>query len=131
MCVVAGHGQEALDLLQIGDTKRCIARLARTEQFAAAAKPQILFGEAKAILRLAHQCKALAPDLADRFPAQQQANRFCLAPSYAAAQLMKLGKPEALCLLEKRILTVRTDCVNQAGEAVVKGEATVLLDPLD
>jgi 3-hydroxybutyryl-CoA dehydratase len=31
---------------------------------------------------------------------------------------------------EKRILTVRTDCVNQRGEAVVKGEATVLLDPL-
>ena len=32
---------------------------------------------------------------------------------------------------EKRILTVRTDCLNQSGEAVVKGEATVLLDPLD
>jgi len=31
---------------------------------------------------------------------------------------------------EKRIVTVRTDCVNQAGDAVVKGEATVLLDPL-
>lgn len=31
---------------------------------------------------------------------------------------------------EKRILTVRTDCLNQSGEAVVKGEATVLLDPL-
>ena len=29
---------------------------------------------------------------------------------------------------EKRIATVRTDCVNQHGEAVVKGEATVLLD---
>lgn len=31
---------------------------------------------------------------------------------------------------EKRILTLRTDCTNQNGEAVVKGEATVLLDPL-
>ena len=31
---------------------------------------------------------------------------------------------------EKRILTVRTDCLNQNGEAVVKGEATVLLDPI-
>ncbi len=30
---------------------------------------------------------------------------------------------------EKHIVTVRTDCVNQHGEAVVKGEATVLLDP--
>ena len=30
---------------------------------------------------------------------------------------------------EKRIVTLRTDCLNQAGEAVVKGEATVLLDP--
>ena len=31
---------------------------------------------------------------------------------------------------EKRIATLRTDCVNQRGEAVVKGEAMVLLDPL-
>jgi 3-hydroxybutyryl-CoA dehydratase len=31
---------------------------------------------------------------------------------------------------EKNIFTVRTDCVNQRGEAVIKGEATVLLDPL-
>lgn len=30
---------------------------------------------------------------------------------------------------EKRIVTVRTDCTNQNGDAVVKGEATVLLDP--
>jgi 3-hydroxybutyryl-CoA dehydratase len=32
---------------------------------------------------------------------------------------------------EKRILTLRTDCLNQSGDAVVKGEASVLLDPLD
>jgi len=32
---------------------------------------------------------------------------------------------------EKRILTLRTDCLNQNGDAVVKGEASVLLDPLD
>ena len=31
---------------------------------------------------------------------------------------------------EKRILTVRTDCVNQSGETVVRGEATVLVDEL-
>lgn len=31
---------------------------------------------------------------------------------------------------EKRILTLRTDCTNQDGEAVVKGQATVLLDEL-
>jgi acyl dehydratase len=31
---------------------------------------------------------------------------------------------------EKRILTLRTDCTNQNGETVVKGEATVLLDPV-
>jgi len=30
---------------------------------------------------------------------------------------------------KKRIATIRTDCLNQSGEAVVKGEATVLLDP--
>jgi len=32
---------------------------------------------------------------------------------------------------EKRVLTVRTDCLNQDGEAVIKGEATVLLDPIE
>ncbi len=31
---------------------------------------------------------------------------------------------------EKRIATIRTDCVNQNGDAVLTGEATVLLDPL-
>lgn len=30
----------------------------------------------------------------------------------------------------KNILTLRTDCLNQHGDAVVKGEATVMLDPL-
>ncbi|HXK34699.1 MAG TPA: MaoC family dehydratase [Dehalococcoidia bacterium] len=31
---------------------------------------------------------------------------------------------------EKRIVTLRTDCLNQHGEAVVTGEATVLIDDL-
>ena len=31
---------------------------------------------------------------------------------------------------ERRIVSVRTDCTNQNGDAVVTGEATVLLDPL-
>jgi 3-hydroxybutyryl-CoA dehydratase len=31
---------------------------------------------------------------------------------------------------EKRFVTCRTDCVNQEGQAVVTGEAQVLLDPL-
>ncbi len=32
---------------------------------------------------------------------------------------------------EKRMATVETACYNQAGDAVVKGEAVVLLDPMD
>jgi 3-hydroxybutyryl-CoA dehydratase len=31
---------------------------------------------------------------------------------------------------EKNVVTLRTDCTNQSGETVVKGEATVLLDPI-
>jgi len=31
---------------------------------------------------------------------------------------------------QKRIVTVETDCYNQDGEPVVKGEAVVLLDPV-
>ena len=32
---------------------------------------------------------------------------------------------------EKRLVTIETDCFNQNGDAVVKGEAVVLLDPVD
>ena len=31
---------------------------------------------------------------------------------------------------DKRVITVRTDCTNQDGEVVVRGEATVMLDEL-
>jgi acyl dehydratase len=31
---------------------------------------------------------------------------------------------------QKRIVTLQTDCFNQDGEPVVKGEAVVLLDPI-
>ena len=31
---------------------------------------------------------------------------------------------------QKRIVTLETDCYNQDGEPVVKGEAVVLLDPV-
>lgn len=33
--------------------------------------------------------------------------------------------------LDKRIATLETNCYNQAGEQVVKGEAVVLLDPVE
>lgn len=32
---------------------------------------------------------------------------------------------------EKRTLTLQTECYNQDGEAVVKGEAVILLDPVN
>lgn len=32
---------------------------------------------------------------------------------------------------EKRLYTIETDCFNQRGEPVVKGEAVVLLDPVE
>lgn len=32
---------------------------------------------------------------------------------------------------EKRLYTIETDCYNQNGEPVVKGEAVVLLDPIE
>jgi 3-hydroxybutyryl-CoA dehydratase len=32
---------------------------------------------------------------------------------------------------EKRMVTIETDCFNQNGDPVVKGEAVVLLDPVD
>jgi 3-hydroxybutyryl-CoA dehydratase len=33
--------------------------------------------------------------------------------------------------LEKRLVTIETNCFNQNGDAVVKGEAVVLLDPVE
>ncbi len=33
--------------------------------------------------------------------------------------------------VEKNTLTLQTECYNQDGEAVVKGEAVILLDPVD
>jgi 3-hydroxybutyryl-CoA dehydratase len=32
---------------------------------------------------------------------------------------------------EKRMYTIETNCFNQHGEPVVKGEAVVLLDPVE
>jgi 3-hydroxybutyryl-CoA dehydratase len=33
--------------------------------------------------------------------------------------------------IEKRMVTLETDCYNQDGEPVVKGEAVILLDPVE
>ena len=40
------------------------------------------------------------------------------------------GRPRGkLVLPQKRIVRVKTDCLNQGGEPVATGEAVVLLDP--
>lgn len=67
----------------------------------------------------------LAPDAVVVYLSQQMRFRLPVAIGdtiTAEAEVTALDE-------EKRIATVRTDCVNQRGEAVVKGEATVLLDP--
>ena len=60
-------------------------------------------------------------------------------PDYAAktrfGQCIAHGTIRALAEVkgtdaQKRIVTVQTDCFNQNGEPVVKGEAVVLLDPV-
>ena len=62
-----GHRQQALDLLEVGDAERGVAGLAGAEQLAAAAQPQVLLGEAEAVLGLAHQREALAAHVGEAF----------------------------------------------------------------
>ena len=57
-----------------------LARLARAEDLAGAAQPQILLGDAEAVIGLAHQGKPRARRFAERIAAQQQADRLCWSP---------------------------------------------------
>jgi hypothetical protein len=95
-----GNGQQRGDLLEIGDAERRVARLARAQQFAAAAQAQVFLGQQEAVLRLAHQRQPFAPHFADHVAAQQQAGRFLAARAHAPAQLVQLGQAKAFGLLD-------------------------------
>ena len=70
--------------------------MAGAEDFPRATEPQILLGDPKSVIGLAHQCEPGAAAFAERLATDQQTGRLCRPPPYPAAQLVKLSKPEAL-----------------------------------
>ncbi len=87
-------------VLGAGDAEARHARLAGAEDLAAAAQPEILLGDAEAVLGLAHDRQPLAGDGPERGPVEQQAGRRLVAAPDPAAQLMELGEAEALGVLD-------------------------------
>ena len=80
--------------------KRGEAGLAGAEHLALAAQAQILLGDAEAVLGLAHHLEARLRRRPERPLVEQEAGRGALAAADAAAQLVQLGKPEALGVLD-------------------------------
>src|SRR5437879_2280407 len=89
--VLAGRLEQRSVHLDAGDAKSRHAALAGTEQVAFAAQPQILLGDAKPVLRLAHDGEARLGGLAERRLVDQQAGGARTAAADASAQLMELS----------------------------------------
>ncbi len=74
--------------------------LPRAEHLAAAAEPQILLGDHEPVLGPAHHIEPLARRLRQGLAVEQDARGLLRAAADAAAQLMQLGKAEALGMLD-------------------------------
>jgi 3-hydroxybutyryl-CoA dehydratase len=68
----------------------------------------------------------LAPDTVVVYLSQQLRFRLPVALGDTITASVEVTAVDA----EKGVVTVQTDCTNQDGASVVKGEATVLLDPV-
>ena len=94
--------QQRLVAGQLGDAEAADARLARADELALAAQPQVDLGEREAVVvarERAQPRRALRP--------AQQAQRGVLAAADAAAQLVQLRDPEALGVLDQHHRRVR------------------------
>ncbi len=83
-------------IFEIGDPKLGYPALARAEQFAAAAEPEILLGDTKAVVGLAQHPDSRSRRVAEGSGIKQQASSFIAAPADSPAKLVKLGKTEPL-----------------------------------
>ena len=88
------------DILRGCDLEPLLARLARAQDLAGTTQAQILLGNTESVIGFAHQRQARPPGLAQRRSAQQDAAARPRAPPDPAAQLVELGKPEALRTLD-------------------------------
>ena len=112
--VVAGRADQAAVHLDAGDAEARHARLPRAEHVAFAAQPQILFGDAEAVLGLAHDLEPRLGGVAERRPVEQQTGRAAGAPADTSAQLVQLVAksnatlaetftPETIAFIKERI----------------------------
>ena len=85
---------------EIGEPEQRQARLARAQHLAGTAQPQILLGDAKAVLGLAHDGEPRLGGLAERRLVEEEAGRLRRPAADAAAQLVQLGQAEALGILD-------------------------------
>lgn len=99
-CVVAGGFQQVAVGFEAGDAKAGGAGLAGAEQFAFAAQAQILFGDAEAVLGVAHDGQAGAGDFAQGVVVEEHAARGFFAAADAAAQLVELGEAETFGMFD-------------------------------
>src|SRR5262245_17931813 len=90
--IVARRLQEVGMRRQIGQSHVGQAALARTQELAGTAQAQVLLGNAKAVLALAHDGEPRPRGLAQGLGVEQQEGRLGGAPADAAAQLVELGE---------------------------------------
>src|SRR5437764_710544 len=67
---------------------------------AAAAQAKVLLGDTEAVVALAHGRQPALCRLAERRRVEEKTTRRRVAPADASAQLMKLGQPKALGMLD-------------------------------
>ena len=101
-------GDQLLVLREIGKTQHRQPALARAEHLAGAAQPQILLGNAEAVLGLAQDRQALPRHLAERRLVQQNAGRGLVASADTTAELMQLREPEPFRMFTTMIVAAGT-----------------------
>ena len=117
--VVAGGLQQLGMGGEVGQPHVGQAALARAQKLAGAAQAEILLGDAKAVLGLAHDGEPRLGGLAERLGVEQQAGRLGGAAADPAAQLVELGQAEALGMLDhhhRRRRHVDADLDHRGGD---------------
>ena len=105
--------------VEAGEAEARHADLPGAEHVAFAAQPQVLLGDAEAVLGLAHDGEPRLGGLAERRLVEQEAGRAAGAAPDAAAQLVQLRQAEALGVLDHhhgRLRHVDADLDHRGGD---------------
>src|SRR5476649_2202735 len=92
---------------EIDHPERRQAGLARAEEIAGAAQPEIALRDLEAVGRVGHRLQALARLVGERVLVQQETERLMAITANAPAQLMQLRQAEALGVLDNHHARVR------------------------